>query len=312
MARRGGNNLKTAFLFSGYAPAPYKESKKYVETNPFCKKWFDRASEYLGFSLLEKYKDAQLTDLIMQFAFFSMIFALNDELKSLKKVEPDYLLGPSYGGLAAAVFAESLTFEQALWSIKRVSELDGEFENIGKDNGFVCFYNYPLEKVKELVKYFKEKNEFFELSGITSSSPDVLAACGSKRALAEFKRFLRKERGIILYEQDPPMHSSKMTPLKQKYEQEIYGKLEFKPPKYPLISDIDGRIVDTAEEMAKTMVEGFDVPVRWDITMDRMEELGVKKVYVIGPRNIYAFVLKRRFETVVVNVETAVEGIKLD
>lgn len=303
--------MKTAFLFSGYAPALYKDVKKYVENNPFSKKWFNRASEFLGFSLLERYKTAQITDYdIMQYVFFTNIFSLNDELKSLKKIEPDYLLGPSYGGLAAAVFAESLTFEQALWTIKHVVELDEKYKYIGKDNGFICFYNYPLEKVEKLINYFQEKGEFFELAGVTS--PDVLAVCGSKNALEEFRQFLRKERGIILYQQNIPMHSSKMTPLKEEYEEVVYKNLEFKPPRYPLLSDIDGQVIDDAEGIARTMVQGFDIPVRWDITMDRMEELGVKKVYVIGPRNIYAFVLKKRFETVVVNVETAQEGLILD
>ncbi len=73
-------------------------------------------------------------------------------------------------------------------------------------------------------------------------------------------------------------------------------KLDFADPTRPLLSNADGTEVTEGAELRKRLVAQVTLPVRWDLCMARLRELGVTAVVELAPGGTLAGLVKRELK----------------
>ena len=74
-------------------------------------------------------------------------------------------------------------------------------------------------------------------------------------------------------------------PLMEQYSQEyieLCRNLDYKEPKYPLISVFDQTVLQTVDEVKKENLYNVCTPMRWDLALKKLEELGVKQFFDVS------------------------------
>ncbi len=74
---------------------------------------------------------------------------------------------------------------------------------------------------------------------------------------------------------------------------ESLGKVELQTPRYPVISNVTGEPVSTADEIRRTLQEQVTATVRWTDCMERMLEMGCDLFLELGPGGVLAGLLQR-------------------
>ena len=67
----------------------------------------------------------------------------------------------------------------------------------------------------------------------------------------------------------------------------------FAPPKFPVISNVTGQEVKTADEIRRTLRDQVTATVRWTNCMERMLEMGCDLFLELGPGGVLAGLLRR-------------------
>jgi [acyl-carrier-protein] S-malonyltransferase len=70
-------------------------------------------------------------------------------------------------------------------------------------------------------------------------------------------------------------------------------KLDFADPRRPLLSNADGATVGTGTELRDRLVAQVTLPVRWDLCMAGLRELGVTAVIELAPAGTLSGLVKR-------------------
>lgn len=74
-------------------------------------------------------------------------------------------------------------------------------------------------------------------------------------------------------------------PLMEQYSSEYISlcqRLEYKEPKYPLISVFNNTVLKTVDEVRKENLLNVFTPMRWDLALKKLEELGVKEFFDVS------------------------------
>jgi len=293
-------------VFPGLAPSTYEDVELFIKTSPYAKRRFDEASSVLGYSLADAFSEANEYDHeVMECAFLANTVACLDYFKDQHNCIPEVAIGASFGGMATIVHTESLTYAETVWLSKLSANLSKKwFDRLGNyQTHFI--YNLPLEEANNLVNKYNSKGLYLELVGYLDK---VVSLCGEAATIKLLKDELNdKSKCFSLHTMMQPIHSKILTPMKLDAEREIYNQMVFKDPKFPIISDVNGDVLRSKEEFIQTLLDGYDHPIRWDCVSDRMNEFGMKEVYVVGPKNLFSQLLKSKFTTITINPNTVTD-----
>jgi [acyl-carrier-protein] S-malonyltransferase len=70
-------------------------------------------------------------------------------------------------------------------------------------------------------------------------------------------------------------------------------KVDFADPARPLLSNADGAVVTSGADLRSRLVAQVTLPVRWDLCMARLHELGVTAVVELAPGGTLSGLVKR-------------------
>jgi [acyl-carrier-protein] S-malonyltransferase len=92
----------------------------------------------------------------------------------------------------------------------------------------------------------------------------------------------------------PPMHSAAFAPLRDTIERELLSKLRFSDPTRPLVSDHDGCVLATGEQVRRLLLDGITRSVQWPKALGALADLGVQRLCVAGPDGLWGRVASAR------------------
>lgn len=287
-----------AILLPGLAPSSYSEVKDFIHYSPFAIKRFQEASDVIGYSLIDAFKEAGDRDYeVYESAFLANSIALLDHFKEKYGIEPNVAIGPSFGVLGAAVYTKSLTYEESMWLTHESGKVSKDFYiNLEGDFQTHFIYNLSLDEANEYIQSFKSEGKYLELAGYLEK---VVCLCGPKVVIDELKEKLNhKPKCFSLHTMNQPIHSGQLRDLNVKLSESVFKQVDFKPIHGTFISDVNGALITDPDEFKQTILDGYDNPVRWDLVKERIQQLGLEKVYVIGPKNLFSQLLKNQIQTI--------------
>ncbi|MDF1999846.1 hypothetical protein EI200_16535 [Peribacillus simplex] len=295
-------------VFPGLAPSSYEDVELFIKTSPYVQKRFAEASSVIGYSLVEAFKEAnEWNHEVIECAFLANTIAILDFFKDKYGSVPDIAVGASFGGIPLIVHTGSLTYEETVWLAKQAAMLAEENFRFLGDYQTHFVYNLSLEDTLEIVDEFTSQGMFLELVGYMER---VMCLSGRAQTIEQLKeRLNHKPKCFSLHTMIQPIHSTILTPLKERARKEVYSQFSFKDPKCPVISDVNGEIIRSKDNFVQMLLDSYDHPVRWDYVSKKMRELELKEVYVAGPKNLFSQLLKDKFNTININPDTVTNDL---
>ncbi|WP_174315657.1 ACP S-malonyltransferase [Streptomyces sp. CB01881] len=280
---------ETAIVFPGMSASPFAEVGKFMLINPAARELVARADEALGYDLLDRFRDDQDGgdySEASQVAFLVNCLASAEWAAGQLGFVPEVCTGPSFGEKVLAAYSGALSFEDAVVMTAEVARcMEDWFRTEHQDVVTHSFLRTPQEQLKELFAEFDERGEFHEVSCYVDHDFHMVSM--REPSLEWFLPKLRSLGGMSLYTMRPPVHCTAFGALRDRVEQEVFGRLAFQDPKLPVVADQDGRVLTTAAEVRAMLLDSFVTPMRWPAVVATLKDLGVSRVCVSGPDSLF-------------------------
>ncbi|PXX71473.1 [acyl-carrier-protein] S-malonyltransferase [Nocardia tenerifensis] len=302
-----GRNAESAIVFPGMGPTAFGDVAKFMVVNSHARKLLAEADAVLGYSLFDRYRETpgDYTE-FAQVAFLVNCLALAEGATGTLDAPPRLCVGPSFGGKAAAVHVGSLTFAEAVWMTSRWARcLDEYFAVEQRDVVTQSFARTPEPVLAEALAELDARGEWYELSCYVDD--DFYLVTLHEDSAEALRKRLRSMGGLPLYAMRPPMHASVFGPLRDRVEEEVFGRLAFADPAVAVVADQDGSVLRTGAQIRDMLLAGFVRPVRWPRVVETLRDNGIGTLLVCGQDSMFTRVgcTTRNFEVAAVNPRTA-------
>lgn len=297
----------TAIVFPGMGPSEFGDVAKFMLGNASARELLTVADETLGYSLFDRYAEAEGDyNAYAQIAFVVNCLALADWAREAHDLRPDYVVGPSFGGRAAAVYSGVLTASEGVWLTAKLATLMEEyFAEHHPDLVTHSFVRVPGPRLAEVLAELDARGEWHEIS--CHIDHDFHMVSVRESVLDWLKETIAAGGGLSLYTMKPPMHAELFAPLRDRADAEIFAKLNFADPQIPVIADQDGTVLRTGAQVRQLLRDYFVRPVQWPSVVETLRGLGVGKLLFSGQDSLFSRVAatKSAFDLVLADPRAA-------
>lgn len=260
--------------------------KELADNYPLARQTFDEADEALGYKLSqvcfegpeEKLKLTEIT----QPAILTTSVAAFRVLRE-KGVTPQFVAGHSLGEYSAHVAAGTLTFADAIRTVRNRGKYMQEAVPVGA-GAMAAILGMPLDKVIEIAREAAQ-GEVCQVGNI--NSPEQIVLSGNAGAVARAVT-LATEQGAkkaVSLPVSAPFHCSLMQPAQDRLAGDL-AELSFKNPSCPVICNVDATSVTTAEASRDALLRQVTATVRWEPSVRRVIDLGASVFIEVGPGKV--------------------------
>lgn len=295
-----GISYKVGFMFPGQGAQTVGMSAALYNEVPAAKALFDKASEILGYSLIDKCingpKEELDSTVIAQTAIFVSSMAA---LEKLKIDDPSAIasatvcMGLSLGEYSALCFADAISFEDGVKLTKARGEAMQEAAN-SASSGMVAIIGLPVADVQKIC------DEAVSKSGKQLSIANYLvdgnyAVSGAKEA-CDLAREIAPTYGArmaVPLAVAGAFHTSFMEPAVTKLRDALSGVV-VKPPRIPVVSNVDAKPHSDPNEIKEILTKQVTQPVLWEKIISTMvTSPDFVKAYEVGPGTVCRGIVKR-------------------
>lgn len=300
----------TAFVFPGMGPTKTAEAVAFMRDDPVARELFARASEVVGYPVAERFAETEGDyDEAAQVAFLVNCLALASWAERERGLTPELCVGPSFGGKAAAAYAQALGFEAAVLMTAEIARhTEAYFAEAHPGIVTHSFVRVPGHAQAEIMDDLERRGVWHELS--CRVDHDFVMLSLPETELDWLDGRIRKAGGLSLYTMRPPMHAAAFAPLRRRVEREVLTGLEFADPELPMLDDADGSAITTGEQVRTLLLDAFVRAPSWPRVVESMLRHGVARLCVSGQDSLFGRVpvTTRNFAVVAVNPRLVLAG----
>lgn len=284
---------KMAFIFPGQGSQYVGMGKIFYDRYETVRKTFDEANEILGFPLsrimfegpeeeLVKTKNTQPAILVHSVALMRV---LEDE-----GARPDTVAGHSLGEYSAHVCAKSMTYYDALRTVRLRGELMYE-AGLKAPGTMAAILGMTREEIESVCM---EGSRAGIVEPANFNSPDQIVISGEISGVEEAMRIAR-ERGAkraIRLDVSGAFHSSLMGEALPGLADHL-DALEIAKAEMPVVANVDATGVQDREKIRKRLKEQLMKPVLWSDSIRYMAGKGVSRFVEVGPGKVLCRLMKK-------------------
>jgi [acyl-carrier-protein] S-malonyltransferase len=290
---------KIGFVFPGQGSQFVGMGRDIYENSEAGRRVFDTANRVLGFSLTtlcfegpaEKLNDTQYAQPAILTMSVAQLEALREKWsQSGVSIEPQYVAGHSLGEYTALVAAGSLNFEDALrlvWERGRLMKEEGE----RRPGGMAAVIGLSTDRLEDVVEQASSEGTVVIAN---SNSPLQTVISGEIEALLKAMDLARQEGAAKVARLAVSIASH--SPLMQQAGTQLSLFLEginLIDPIVPLVANITGQAITTAEDIKRELADQLCKPVAWVASVRGMMESGVSTFIEVGPGQVLSGLIKR-------------------
>ena len=275
-----------AFLFPGQGSQSVGMGKELADNHVIARQTFEEADEALGYKLSqvcfegpeEKLKLTEITQPAILTASVAAWRVLHE-----KGVNPDCVAGHSLGEYSAHVAAGTLSFADAVRTVRNRGQYMQEAVPVGV-GAMAAILGMPLDKVIEIARDAAQ-GEVCQAANI--NSPEQIVVSGSAGAVARAIQ-LATERGAkkaVSLPVSAPFHSALMQPAQDRLAADLKA-LTFHNPSCPVVCNVDAVAITSAEAARDALVRQVTGAVRWDESVRLLIAKGVSLFIEVGPGKV--------------------------
>jgi len=282
-----------AFVFPGQGAQKVGMGRSLAAAFPICRETFEEADAALGESLstlcFEGPDDRLMLTENTQPAILAMSTAAA-RLATARGLTPAFAAGHSLGEYSAHVAAGTLSFADALRTVRRRGRYMQEAVPVGA-GGMAAILGLDADGV---ARACAEAAQGQVVTPANLNAPGQIVIAGHAEAVAragERARALGAKRAIPLAV-SAPFHCPLMKPAEDRLAPELRA-LQSHDPAFPVVANVDAQPKRTAVEAIEALVRQVSSPVRWEDVVKRLIADGARTFVELGPGAVLAGLIKK-------------------
>ena len=288
---------RIAFVFPGQGSQYVGMGAELIARSPAAAEAFERADAALGIPLsrlilegpaeeLDLTMNAQPAILATSVAY---LHAMRDEAREAGiEIVPRALAGHSAGQYAAAVAADAIDYADAL---RLVRERGRIMQERGIAGGMGAVVGLSDEQVHDIVDQARAHGE---ISVANANAPGQIVLSGVIPALVfalEMSKTVGARKAARLAV-SVASHSPLMRRARDEFGR-ILARVPFRDPAVPMLGNVHGTVISTAEGLRIELTEHLVHGVQWTTTVRRMVSGGVTDFVEVGPGRVLSGLIRR-------------------
>ncbi|MGZ6734183.1 MAG: acyltransferase domain-containing protein [Nocardioides sp.] len=197
--------------------------------------------------------------------------------------------GHSVGELAAAAGAGVISAEQAMVLVRERGRAMADAAAVTPTGMSAVLGGDRDEVLAAIAKH--------GLTPANDNGPGQIVAAGTLAQLAAFADDAPAKARIMPLKVAGAFHTSHMEPAVARLEG-LSRSVSVHDPRTPVISNRDGQIVHAGREVLNRIVGQIARPVRWDLCLETLSDLGVTGVLEMPPAGTLTGIIKRQLKGV--------------
>jgi [acyl-carrier-protein] S-malonyltransferase len=285
------SSSRIAFLFPGQGSQAVGMGRELADNYPVARRTFEEADEALGYKLSElcfegpeeKLKLTEITQPAILTASVAAWRVLKEKALQEKGLKPDFVAGHSLGEYSAHVAAGTLTFADAVRTVRNRGKYMQEAVPVGV-GAMAAILGMTLDKVSEIANEAAQ-GEVCQAANI--NSPEQIVISGHAGAVNRAIQ-LATERGAkkaVSLPVSAPFHCALMQPAQDRLAQDLLA-LNFQNPSCPVVCNVDAVVVDSAEASREALIRQVTSAVRWEPSVRLLINKEASLFIEVGPGKV--------------------------
>ena len=275
-----------AFIFPGQGSQAVGMGKALADAFPIVRETMAEADAALGEDLSGLCFNGPAGALVLTENTQPAILAVSVacyRLLASRGFTPSFMAGHSLGEYSAHVAAGTLTFGDALRTVRRRGRYMQEAVPVGQ-GAMAAILGLDAAKVAQACD---ESAQGEVVSPANLNAPGQVVIAGTIAAVArasERAKQLGAKRAIPL-PVSAPFHCALMAPAEARLAPELRA-LAVSDPAVPVVANVDAEPKRSGQEAIEALVRQVCSPVRWEDVMRRLASEGVHKYVEVGPGTV--------------------------
>jgi [acyl-carrier-protein] S-malonyltransferase len=282
-----------AGVFPGQGAQKVGMGRQLAEEFPLCREVFDQADEALGESLsticFEGPEETLLLTENAQPAILAVSIAVY-RLAESRGVRLDFAAGHSLGEYSAHVAAGTLSFADALRTVRRRGRYMQEAVPLGQ-GAMAAVLGLDADAVAGACVDAAGEGV---VTPANLNAPGQVVIAGHAAAVAKAGA-LAKARGarrVMPLAVSAPFHCPLMKPAEDRLAPEL-RRLAARAPRIPVVANVDAEPKIDATSAIDALIRQVSSPVRWDGVVKRLVSDGVRTFVEMGPGTVLAGLIRK-------------------
>ncbi len=300
-----------AFVFPGQGAQKVGMGKSLADEFPVCRDAFAEADaaleEALSATCFEGPEDRLMLTENTQPAILAMSVAVLRLVES-EGVRADFAAGHSLGEYSAHVAARTLSFADALKTVRRRGRYMQDAVPVG-EGAMAAILGLDGEAVaRACAEAAAESGKVVSPANLNAPGQVVIAGHASAVTLGGEKARTLGAKRVILLAVSAPFHCALMKPAEDRLAPEL-RTLPAQNPRIPVVANVDAEPKRDAASAVDALIRQVSAPVRWEDGVRRLIAEGVRTFVELGPGSVLAGLIRKIDRSVaVMSIEDA-EGL---
>ena len=260
--------------------------REFYDEFPLARDLFQRADRALGYDLSRICFEGPEEELKLTANTQPALLVVSTIAYSLLDRKPEYAAGHSLGEYSALVAAGALTFEDAVVLVHKRGRYMQEAVPVGV-GAMAAILGSDFQSVTNALE--KVGSGVVEIANWNSREQIVIA--GHAEAIHEALELIDPPRSVLL-PVSAPFHCQLMKSAEEKLFPDL-NAVEFRDLAYPIITNVDARIIHQGSDARDALYRQVTRPVLWYESMQLLQHEGIEAFVELGSGKVLSGLLKR-------------------